>query len=99
MWRLGNFSNDNSLEYLWSLRVLVSRDTAILLKAKETVIPTIVRISIPTHEVHRNEAKHYTITNLQRITVKKFKQQGGNVTGWEEQKDRFERNRNQQGTV
>jgi len=56
---------------------------------KETVQPSVVHTTIPVHEVHQNEAKHHTATQLPSVTMEEFKRQGGHLSGREERSDAF----------
>lgn len=57
---------------------------------KETIQPSVIHHTIPIHEVHQNEAKHHTVTQLPTVTMDEFKRQGGYLTGREEHTDSFE---------
>jgi len=57
---------------------------------KETVQPSVVHTTIPVHEVHQNEAKHHTATQLPGVTMDEFKRQGGHLGGREERTDAFQ---------
>jgi len=57
---------------------------------KETVQPTVIHTTIPIHEVHQNEPKHHTATQLPALTMEEFKRQGGYLSGREEHTDSFE---------
>jgi hypothetical protein len=56
---------------------------------KETIQPSVVHSTIPIHEVHQNEAKHHTASQLPAVTMDDFKRQGGSLTGREERTDAF----------
>jgi len=56
---------------------------------KETVQPSVVHTIVPVHEVHQNESKHHTATQLPSITMDDFKRQGGQLNGREERSDAF----------
>jgi len=56
---------------------------------KETIQPSVVHSTIPVHEVHQNEAKHHTASQLPAVTMNEFKKQGGSLTGREERTDAF----------
>jgi len=57
---------------------------------KETVQPSVVHSTIPVHEIHQNEAKHHTATQLPAVSMNEFKSQGGSLTGREERSDAFQ---------
>jgi hypothetical protein len=57
---------------------------------KETVQPTVIHTTIPIHEVHQNEPKHHTATQLPALTMEEFKRQGGYLSGREEHTDSFD---------
>jgi hypothetical protein len=57
---------------------------------KETIQPSVIHHTIPIHEVHQNEAKPHTATQLPAVTMDEFKRQGGCLTGREEHTDSFE---------
>eukprot|EP00388_Colpodella_angusta_P048235 GDKK01075536.1.p1 GENE.GDKK01075536.1~~GDKK01075536.1.p1 ORF type:complete len:264 (+),score=61.17 GDKK01075536.1:79-870(+) len=56
---------------------------------KETIQPSVVHTTIPVHEVHQNEAKHHTATQLPAVSMDEFKRQGGSISGREERTDAF----------
>jgi len=56
---------------------------------KETVQPSVVHTTIPIHEVHQNESKHHTATQLPPVSMADFKSQGGGLGGREERTDAF----------
>ena len=56
---------------------------------KETVQPSVVHTTVPVHEVHKNEAKHHTATQLPGVSMDEFKRQGGHLGGREERTDAF----------
>jgi len=56
---------------------------------KETVQPSVVHTTIPVHEVHQNEAKHHTASQLPSVSMDEFKRQGGHLGGREERTDAF----------
>jgi len=56
---------------------------------KETIQPSVVHTTIPVHEVHQNEAKHHTATQLPAVSMSEFKRQGGGLSGREERTDAF----------
>jgi len=56
---------------------------------KETVQPSVVHTTIPIHEVHQNEAKHHTASQLPPVTMSEFRNQGGHLSGREERSDAF----------
>jgi len=56
---------------------------------KETIQPSVVHTTIPVHEVHQNESKHHTATQLPPVTMDDFNRQGGSLTGREERTDSF----------
>jgi hypothetical protein len=39
---------------------------------KDTVQPSVVHTTVPVHEVHQNEAKHHTVTQLPGVTMDEF---------------------------
>jgi len=57
---------------------------------KETIQPSVVHTTIPVHEVHQNEAKHHTATQLPPVSMSEFKSQGGHLSGREERTDGFQ---------
>lgn len=57
---------------------------------KETIQPSVVHTTIPIHEVHQNEPKHHSASQLPAVTMEDFKRQGGYLTGREEHTDSFE---------
>ncbi|TVY32316.1 hypothetical protein LOCC1_G008536, partial [Lachnellula occidentalis] len=56
---------------------------------KETIQNSVVHTTIPVHEVHQNEAKHHTASQLPPVTMEDFKRQGGQLGGREERTDAF----------
>jgi len=56
---------------------------------KETVQPSVVHTTVPVHEVHQNEAKHHTATQLPAVSMDQFRNQGGSLHGREERTDAF----------
>ncbi|TVY32374.1 hypothetical protein LSUB1_G008894 [Lachnellula subtilissima] len=56
---------------------------------KETVQHSVVHTTVPIHEVHQNEAKHHTASQLPPVTMGDFKRQGGSLGGREERTDAF----------
>ncbi|KAH8594443.1 hypothetical protein B0O99DRAFT_711775 [Bisporella sp. PMI_857] len=56
---------------------------------KETIQPSVVHTTIPIHEIHHNEAKHHSITQLPPVTLDEFKKQGGHLAGRAERTDAF----------
>jgi hypothetical protein len=56
---------------------------------KETVQPSVVHTTVPIHEVHQNEAKHHTATQLPAVSMDEFRNQGGHLGGREERSDAF----------
>ena len=56
---------------------------------KETIQPSVVHTTVPVHEVHQNEAKHHTATQLPAVSMEEFKKNGGKVSGREERVDSF----------
>ncbi|TVY85763.1 hypothetical protein LAWI1_G008988, partial [Lachnellula willkommii] len=56
---------------------------------KETIQPSVVHTTIPVHEVHQNEAKHHTASQLPPVSMAEFKSQGGHLGGREERTDAF----------
>jgi len=56
---------------------------------KETVQPSVVHTTVPVHEVHQNEAKHHTASQLPAVSMDEFKKQGGHLGGREERTDAF----------
>ena len=57
---------------------------------KETIQPTVIHTTVPIHEIHQNEPKHHTATQLPALTMDEFKRQGGYLSGREEHTDSFE---------
>jgi len=57
---------------------------------KETVQPSVVHTTVPIHEVHQNEAKHHTATQLPAVSMSEFKNQGGHLSGRETRQDAFQ---------
>ncbi|EHK96035.1 hypothetical protein GLAREA_10909 [Glarea lozoyensis ATCC 20868] len=57
---------------------------------KETIQPSVVHTTVPIHEVHQNEAKHHTATQLPAVSLSEFKSQGGHLGGREERTDAFQ---------
>jgi len=57
---------------------------------KETIQPSVVHTTVPIHEIHQNEAKHHTATELPPVTMSEYQRQGGSVTGREERSDAFD---------
>ncbi|TVY27281.1 hypothetical protein LHYA1_G003410 [Lachnellula hyalina] len=56
---------------------------------KETVQHSVVHTTVPVHEIHQNEAKHHTASQLPPVTMGEFKSQGGSLGGREERTDAF----------
>ncbi|TVY46533.1 hypothetical protein LCER1_G009324 [Lachnellula cervina] len=56
---------------------------------KETIQPSVVHTTVPVHEVHQNEAKHHTASQLPPVSLSEFKSQGGQLGGREERTDAF----------
>ncbi|KAH8651551.1 hypothetical protein BGZ60DRAFT_388228 [Tricladium varicosporioides] len=56
---------------------------------KETIQPSVIHTTIPIHEVHQNEAKHHTATQLPAVSMSEFQKQGGHLGGREERTDAF----------
>jgi len=56
---------------------------------KETIQPSVVHTTVPIHEVHQNEAKHHTATQLPAVSMGEFRNQGGHLGGREERTDAF----------
>jgi len=56
---------------------------------KETIQPSVVHTTIPVHEVHHNEAKHHTASQLPAVSMDEFQRQGGSLAGREERTDAF----------
>ena len=61
----------------------------IQLVVQETVQPSVVHTTQPIHEVHRNEAKHHTASQLPAVTVDEFQRQRSSLSGREERSDAF----------
>jgi hypothetical protein len=57
---------------------------------KETIQPSVVHTTIPIHEIHQNEPKHHSASQLAAVTMDEFKRQGGYLGGREEHTDSFE---------
>lgn len=56
---------------------------------KETIQPSVVHTTIPIHEVHQNEAKHHSASQLPAVSLHDFKNKGGHLGGREERTDAF----------
>ncbi|TVY13772.1 hypothetical protein LARI1_G007928 [Lachnellula arida] len=56
---------------------------------KETIQPSVVHTTVPVHEVHQNEAKHHTASQLPPVSMSEFQSQGGHLGGREERTDAF----------
>jgi hypothetical protein len=56
---------------------------------KETIQPAVVHTTIPVHEVHQNESKHHTTSQLPAVTMDEFQAQGGRLEGRSERIDAF----------
>lgn len=56
---------------------------------KETIQNSVIHTTVPVHEVHQNEAKHHTASQLPPVTMEDFKRQGGQLDGREERTDAF----------
>jgi len=56
---------------------------------KETIQPSVVHTTVPVHEVHQNETKHHTATQLPAVSMSEFRKQGGSLNGREERTDAF----------
>lgn len=57
---------------------------------KETIQQSVVHTTVPIHEVHQNEAKHHTATQLPAVSMSEFQKQGGRLGGREERTDAFD---------
>jgi len=56
---------------------------------KETIQPSVVHTTVPIHEVHKNEVKHHSATQLPAVTMDEFQKNGGKIKGREERVDSF----------
>ncbi|KAF4634068.1 hypothetical protein G7Y89_g4047 [Cudoniella acicularis] len=56
---------------------------------KETIQPSVVHTTVLVHEVHQNEAKHHSATELPAVSMSEFQRQGGHLGGREERTDAF----------
>ncbi|CAG8979832.1 hypothetical protein HYALB_00002604 [Hymenoscyphus albidus] len=56
---------------------------------KETIQPSVVHTTVPVHEVHQNEAKHHTASQLPAVSMHDFKNKGGHLEGRAERSDAF----------
>jgi len=57
---------------------------------KEVIQPSVVHTTHAVHEVHHNEPKHHTASQLPAVSLDEFKHQGGSLSGREERSDAFE---------
>jgi hypothetical protein len=56
---------------------------------KDVIQPHVIHTTYPVHEVHVNEAKHHTASDLPEVTLSEFQRQGGTLAGREELVDSF----------
>jgi len=56
---------------------------------KEVIQPAVVHTTIPVHEVHHNEAKLHSVSQLPAMTMSEFERSGGHLSGREERTDQF----------